>query len=326
MSRRAPASSSVCLSRHKHAGEGAGAPSKKRLTRRWRVEILSALTLAMNMHHILAGIRHVALDMDGTIYKGGTVFADTIPFLRLLHDLGIGHTFLTNNPSKNRAEYLRHLHEMGIGATADQLYTSTEATIEFIRAQWPKVNRLFVLGTPAMSQEFAGAGFELMPDDPKAVPDGVVVGFDKTLTYARLCRAAWWITQGKPYFATNPDRVCPTDEPTVLVDCGAITAALETATGRPPDAVLGKPDPAMLRGLLHRHRLQPENLAMVGDRLYTDMALARRAGAVGVLVLTGETTATEASKHTPPPDLIVPHLTEFGAQLRRAHPAKMSYA
>jgi NagD protein len=104
-----------------------------------------------------------------------------------------------------------------------------------------------------------------------------------------------------------------------LVDCGAILAALETATGHPPKAVLGKPDIAMLRGILQRHSLMPENLAMVGDRLYTDVAMAHRAGAVGVLVLTGETTAAEAAAASPQPDLIVPSLVEFGELLQAAH-------
>jgi NagD protein len=155
-----------------------------------------------------------------------------------------------------------------------------------------------------------------MPDDPNTPPDAVLVGFDKTLTYSRLCRAAWWIKNGNPFFATNPDLVCPTDEPTVLIDCGSITAALEKATGRAPQAVLGKPDPAMLRGILQRHSLAPENLAMVGDRLYTDMEMARRAGALGVLVLTGEATAADAANHVPKPDLIVPSLKEFGEMLQ----------
>ena len=124
----------------------------------------------------------------------------------------------------------------------------------------------------------------------------MVVGFDQTLTYARLCRAAWWIKQGSPFFATNPDRVCPTNLPTVLVDCGSITAALEKATGIAPQKVLGKPDPAMLQGILQRHSLKPENLAMVGDRLYTDMEMAHRAGAFGVLVLTGEATARRGGR------------------------------
>ena len=104
----------------------------------------------------------------------------------------------------------------------------------------------------------------------------------------------------------------------MLVDCGAVCAALDAATGRKPDAVLGKPDPLMLHGLLERTGLRPEQLAMVGDRLYTDMAMANYAGALGVLVLTGEATADEAAAHQPPPDLVVKNLAEFGEQLRVA--------
>lgn len=263
-------------------------------------------------------VRHVALDMDGTVYLNNTVFPTTAPFLALLNRLGIGYTFLTNNPSKSTAEYLAHLNAMGIRATAEQLYTSTQATIDFLKKNFPQTRSLFVLGTSGLCDELRHAGFELTPDDPNAPPDAVLVGFDKTLTYQRLCRAAWWIKQGKPFFATNPDLVCPTDEPTVLVDCGSITAALEKATGRSPQAVLGKPDPAMLRGILQRHSLKPQNLAMVGDRLYTDMAMARRAGALGVLVLTGEATAAEAEKYVPKPDILVPTLKEFGELLESA--------
>jgi HAD superfamily hydrolase (TIGR01450 family) len=266
----------------------------------------------------LRQIRHVALDMDGTIYNGGTLFTTTAPFLELLGQLGISYTFLTNNPSKNSADYLAHLRQLGIAATPEQLYTSAQATIEFLHERFPQYRRLFVLGTPSMNAAFTAAGFELVPDSPAAEPDAVVVGFDLSLTYARLCRAAWWIQRGKPYFATNPDRVCPTDQPIVLVDCGAICAALESATGRAPTAVLGKPDPAMLRGILHKHHLRPEELAMVGDRLYTDVAMAHRAGAFGVLVLTGETTGEQAHRHLPQPDLIVPTLAEFGTHLRQA--------
>jgi HAD superfamily hydrolase (TIGR01450 family) len=270
------------------------------------------------MKNRLGAIKHVALDMDGTIYKGGTLFDSTAPFLATLKELGISYTFLTNNPSKSVTDYLAHLRELGIPATEEQLYTSTQATIEFLREKWPGVRRLFVLGTPSMCDQFRAAGFILLADSPREVPDAVIVGFDSTLAYGRLCRAAWWIQQGKPYFATNPDRVCPTDQPTVLVDCGSICAALQAATGRAPDMVLGKPDPAMIVGILHRHVLEPHNLAMVGDRLYTDIAMARRAGALGVLVLTGETTAAEAAAHSPAPDLTVAGLAEFGERLRDA--------
>ena len=256
--------------------------------------------------------------MDDTIYKGSTLFDFTRPFLAALTDMGIGYTFLTNNPSKSVKDYLKKLATLGIEAREDQLYTSAQATIELLQEKYPQARRIFALGTKSMLEEFVKHGFQLCTDDPKDVPDALIVGFDMELTYARLCRAAWWIQQGKPYIATNPDRVCPTDEPNILVDCGSICACLTTATGRQPDAVMGKPDPAMLRGILARHALKPSQLAMVGDRLYTDVAMAQRAGALGVLVLTGEATADDAQKFSPPPDLVMPSIKEFAQELRKA--------
>jgi HAD superfamily hydrolase (TIGR01450 family) len=272
----------------------------------------------------LSHLRHFALDMDGTIYSGGTLFATTLPFLNLLGELGLGYTFLTNNSSRSAKDYLAHLRKIGVPATAQQLYTSTAATIEYLQESLPQAKRLFVLGTESMRGEMTQAGFTVTADTPEDEPDAVVVGFDTALVYARLCRAAYWIKEGKPFIATHPDRVCPTDKPTVLVDCGAVCAALQSATGRAPDVVLGKPDPCMIRGILHRHGLRPEQLAMVGDRLYTDMAMARRAGAMGLLVLTGETTAEAAAQHTPAPDLVVADLDELSEQLHAAHKQKIS--
>lgn len=259
--------------------------------------------------------------MDGTIYRGNTLFEFTNPFLASLADLGIGYSFLTNNSSKSVRDYLARLRHMGIAATEEQVYTSTHATLEYLRGDLTSVRRLFVLGTASMCEEVAAAGYALTADTAADEPDAVLVGFDMGLNYARLCRAAYWIQLGKPFLASHPDRICPTDQPTVLVDCGSICAALKEAAGRAPDAVLGKPDPRMLRGLLHRQHLEPEHLAMVGDRLYTDLEMARRAGVLGVLVLTGEATAEEARMHTPPPDLVVADIAHLGQQLRAAREA-----
>lgn len=255
-------------------------------------------------------IRHLALDMDGTIYRGGTLFDFTRPFLARMDALGIGYTFLTNNSSRSVRDYLKHLGRMGIEAGPDRLYTSTLSTIDYLREAHPGVRRLYLIGTPSLCAEFAEAGFVVVEGDEE--PEAVVVGFDLDLPFARLCKAAWWIRQGKPFIATHPDRVCPTDQPTILVDCGSICACLEAATGTSPAAVLGKPDPRMLTGILRRHGLEPGQLAMVGDRTYTDMAMARRAGALGVLVLTGESTAEDARACPTPPDLILPSLRELG--------------
>lgn len=266
----------------------------------------------------LRRIRHVALDMDGTVYSGRTLFPFTLPFLGLLGELRIGYTFLTNNSSKSTRDYLAQLAAFGIAAGADRLYSSTQATLACLNRDYPQIKRLFVLGTPSLRAEIAEAGFGICEDDPADAPDAVVVGFDTSLVFARLCRAAYWIKRGKPFLATHPDLVCPTDEPNVLVDCGSICAALEKAGGRRPDKVFGKPDPGMLSGILERHQLEPDELAMAGDRLYTDMAMARRVGALGVLVLTGETTAVAAAEAALPMDLIVADLGEFGEELRRA--------
>ena len=153
------------------------------------------------------------------------------------------------------------------------------------------------------------------------VPDAVIAGFDTALNFARLCRAAWWIKSGKLYFASHPDFICPTSQPTVLVDCGSICAALHAATGRWPDMIPGKPDARMLHGLRQRLGLKPDEFAMVGDRLYTDILMARRAKALSVLVRTGEATGAEAANSKPPPDLVVTDVGEFGRLLSKSqHP------
>ena len=263
----------------------------------------------------LGRIRHVALDMDGTIYMGMTLFDYTRPFLQRLRELGITYSFLTNNPSTSIADYLHKLEGMGIEATEEEMYTTALATIDYIRTHYPEARRLYLLGTPSMIGEFERAGFEATTDSADDRPDVVVVAFDKTLEYSRLCRAAWWVQQGLPYIATNPDRVCPTDQPTVLVDCGSICKCIEHATGRQPDIVLGKPDPNMLTGVQSRYGVRPDEVAMVGDRIYTDIEMAHNAGAFGVLVLSGETTLEIADEAPRQPDLIADSIEVLGELL-----------
>ena len=264
-------------------------------------------------------IKHVALDMDGTIYNGSTLFPFTKAFLDQLKELGIGYSFLTNNPTKGTADYVAHLAKMGISSTSDEFYTSAQATIDFLHAHHPECERLFILGTPSMIKEFENAGFVSTTDDANDVPDAVLVSFDMTLQYNRLCRAAWWISEKKLYIATNPDRVCPTDQPLVLVDCGSMCAALEHATGRKPDVVVGKPNPRMLNGIMEKLGLGPDEVAMVGDRVYTDVMMAINANALGVLVLSGETTHETGAAAKPGPDLILHDLDEFRQLILISH-------
>lgn len=260
-------------------------------------------------------IKHVALDMDGTIYMGSHLFLFTQEFLQTLRDNGIGYSFLTNNPTRSIADYLAKLEKMGIEATADNMYTTAVATIDYLKAQMPGVKRLFVVGTPSMKAEFEQAGFELTAASADDMPQALVVAFDTTLEYERLCHASWLASQGVPYIATNPDRVCPTNLPTVLVDCGSLCACIEHATGRTPDIVIGKPNPDMLSGIRFRHNLQADEIAMCGDRIYTDVAMARNAGALGVLVLSGETTLETAINSDPQPPITAKSILEFSKLL-----------
>ncbi len=263
-------------------------------------------------------IKHVALDMDGTIYMGSHLFPFTQDFLKMLRDNGIGYSFLTNNPTRSISDYLAKLEKMGIEATTDNMYTTAVATIDHLKANMPDVKRIFVIGTPSMKAEFERAGFELTSEDPGDMPQALIVAFDTTLEYGRLCHASWLASQGLPYIATNPDRVCPTNLDTVLVDCGSLCACIEHATGRKPDLVIGKPNPGMLDGILYRHGLKPDEIAMCGDRIYTDVAMARNAGALGVLVLSGETTLDTAINSDPQPPITAKNIMEFGLLLLKS--------
>ena len=282
--------------------------------------------LTPELRERLSKIRHLALDMDGTIYLGSTIFPYTLKFLADMKEAGIGYSFLTNNPSRSVADYLKKLEGLGIQADEENMYTTSLAAIDYIKTHYPEAKRLFLLGTPSMISQFEKAGYESCADDPDDVPDVLVVAFDMTLNYQRLCRAAWWASQGVPYIATNPDRVCPTDQKVVLVDCGSMCKCIEHATGRQPDITLGKPDPNMLYGIMERLDLKPEEVAMVGDRIYTDTATAHNAGAFGVLVLSGETTlevvdkVAEDARNNPapeffPPDLVCRDVKELGELL-----------
>lgn len=286
-------------------------------------------TISPELKAKLSKIKHLALDMDGTIYLGSTLFPFTKKFLADMTEAGITYSFLTNNPSISVSDYLKKLEELGIEATEDNMYTTSLAAIDYIKSHYPQAKRLFILGTPSMTTQFEEAGFISCADDPDDVPDVLVVAFDKTLAYDRLCRASWWASQGVPYVATNPDKVCPTDQRTVLVDCGSMCKCIEYATGRQPDVCVGKPDPNMLRGVFERYGYEPDEVAMVGDRIYTDTATAHNAGAFGVLVLSGETTLEVADKVAEdartnpnpeffPPDLIARDVKELGELLIEA--------
>jgi HAD superfamily hydrolase (TIGR01450 family) len=255
-------------------------------------------------------LRSFLLDMDGTVYLGPHPIPGASEFIRFLRETGRRFLFFTNNPSSDATHYAAKLGTMGIEAEPSDILTAGEATALYLAGETP-YRRLFVLGTPSFEEELRRTGLECGAKDPEAV----VLAFDKTLTYEKLERACLLLAAGLPYIATNPDRVCPT-EYGYIPDCGAIAALIEAATrgnqaqGRLPKYV-GKPNPEMARMGLAKIGAAPETSAMVGDRLYTDMEMAHRAGIGAILVLSGETLEADLDGAPRPPDYVFGSVREL---------------
>ena len=253
-------------------------------------------------------LRQVFLDMDGTIYLGSRLFPTTIPFLEYLKKKKIGYAFLSNNSSYSTEDYIARLARLGIAAAPEDFYTSQDYTIDYLKNLPDRPRRLYWLGMDSVWKTFAEAGFER---DDRA-PERVIVGFDRSLTYEKLCRAAWHLKCGVPGIATHPDRFCPTDQETWLPDCGSFIACLETATGVKLK-VLGKPDPGMLIAAAQRRNCTAAEVMMVGDRLGTDIRIGRNAHALTAWIISDTEENRAVTDVTP--DLRVRDLGELHALL-----------
>ena len=229
------------------------------------------------------------LDMDGTIYLGDRLFGCTRPFLSAVRSLGKRHLFLTNNSSKDRTAYVEKLARLGIEAAPDEVFTSGEATTRLLRERTPGAS-VAVFGMPTLEREFREAGFRLVERDP----DLVVLGFDQAFDYAKMTRLCDLVREGRPYVATHPDFNCPVDGG-FIPDIGAVIAYVKASTGREPDEIVGKPHAGIVDAIVAKYGVPRERLCMVGDRLYTDIALGAEAGIATALVLSGETSAADAA-------------------------------
>ncbi len=243
----------------------------------------------------LSDISLFLLDMDGTIYLGNRLFDCTKPFLETVRTQGKRYLFLTNNSSKDRMAYVEKLARLGIDAAPDDVFTSGEATTIRLRETMPGAS-VAVFGMPTLEREFREAGFTLV----ERAPDVVVLGFDQAFDYAKMTRLCDLVREGRPYIATHPDFNCPVEHG-FIPDIGAVIAYVKASTGREPDEVIGKPHAGIVEAIVRKYGVPKERVCMVGDRLYTDIALGAEAGIATVLVYSGETSRADAaaSPHKP---------------------------
>ncbi len=257
----------------------------------------------------LSDIQFFLLDMDGTFYLGDKLIDGSMDFLHTLDAQGKGYAFLTNNSSKNRYAYQKKLAKLGCHVNDDRVFTSGEATTIYLNKISPKAN-IYLLGTQLLEEEFTNSGFNII-NNSSIQPDFVVLGFDTTLTYDKLWKACDYIREGVPYIATHPDFNCPLEGGRVMPDAGAMISFIEASTGRKPH-IVGKPNKDIIDAVCEKYGLEKENVAMVGDRLYTDIKTGENANIISILVLSGETTREAYEASDIKADHILPSLKELG--------------
>lgn len=258
---------------------------------------------------ILAGIRCFALDMDGTIYLGEQWIDGAVEFLHRIEETGRSYVFVTNNSSKNAAVYVEKLHRMGLDVGEEKIVTSGQATIYYLRKHFPGA-KVFLLGNPLLQDEFCQGGIVLEEEKP----DVVVTAFDTSLDYRKMCKVCDHVRAGLPYLATHPDYNCPT-ESGFIPDAGAIHAFIHASAFRYPDRVIGKPNGDIIEYLTSRVNADRGQIAMVGDRLYTDIAAGRNNGLKSILVLSGEAGMEDVAGAEALPHLIFDSVKEIAQEL-----------
>jgi HAD superfamily hydrolase (TIGR01457 family) len=256
----------------------------------------------MEKNSPLEKVRCFLLDMDGTFYLGERLLEGALKFIELLDRLGLKYLFLTNNSSKDSQQYAEKITRLGLTISRDKIMTSGEATAMHLQLEKPGA-RIYIVGTPALENEFRQRGFVLTDDSP----DFTVLGFDTTLTYAKLWKLCDLVRAGVPYLATHPDNNCPT-ETGFMPDIGAVIAFVKASTSREPDLIVGKPNRLLVEKASQRTGVPVSAMCMIGDRLYTDIALGATAGIPTILVLSGETQADEVAPSPHQPSYIFENL------------------
>ena len=248
----------------------------------------------------LSNIEAVFLDLDGTVYLGGELIPGALEFLQRCQDRGIERFFLSNNSSRSVDQYLKKLHGFNIPAEKNDVLLSTHDLIYWLKNE--KVSRVWLVGTKGMRMMLEE--HEIITNSEN--PEYVVLGYDTEINYEKIATASIHLHSGVPLVASHPDIVCPSPKGG-LPDVGAYLSMFEATTGVSARHITGKPNPGMILHKIEEMGLSPNKCAMIGDRLYTDILMANRAGCVGVLVLSGEATLEDVEALEPDAELM-PHI------------------
>lgn len=241
-------------------------------------------------------IRLYVLDMDGTLYLSDRLLPGAMDLIEYFREQAVPFLMYTNNSSRSAEDYAAKLNRLKIEVQPDLIMTSADVMVDCLKTRHPG-EPVALLGTPACAETFRSAGVELSDDARIAV-----AAFDTTLTYAKLVRFCDVLRAGAVFYATHPDLNCPVDGG-MIPDLGAFLALIEASTGRCPE-IVGKPFRPTVAAISRRTGFAPAEMAFVGDRLYTDMAVARNNGAHAVLLMSGETDDAMLAASSIQPDAV----------------------
>ena len=251
--------------------------------------------------------------MDGVVYRGASgipgVAAEISRLQRIVKVL-----FLTNNATKSRADYVRHLAQFGIMVSAADVMTSSFGCAHYARERYGKGRKVFVIGESGLCDELMGeAGAKLVEEEGAEI---VACGLDRQMDYRKLDMALKNLVAGAAFILANNDPTYPT-ESGVSPGSGAIAASLSYASGRKPDAIIGKPSGYLVGLLLKMHRVKAKDAAFVGDRLDIDIRMANAAGMKSVLVLSGIAKRKDLARapKSDKPGIVLETASEVGAAL-----------
>ena len=253
------------------------------------------------------------LDMDGTVNLGYDPIDGAKEFLETLKEQGKNFIFLTNNSSKSKNDYVEKMRSLGFPCESENVFTSGMAAGMFLEEN-KKGSKVYVCGTASLKNELKNYNVDISDDGVGA--DTVLLGYDTELDYKKIRIVCDLLDAGADYYATNIDMVCPIEGGRYLPDCGSFADMFEQAVKRRP-RFLGKPDRTMIDIIAKAEGVPYENIAMVGDRIYTDVKTGINAGVTSVLVLSGETTLEDYKKSDVKPDYILDSVKDILDAIRR---------
>ena len=246
------------------------------------------------------------LDMDGTIYLDDNLFDGTIDFLEYIKSIGGRYIFLTNNSSKSVSKYVEKVNRMGIAADRNDFLTSTDVTAALLKKSGYK--KIYALGTKSFKEQLRASKLNITDELSEDI-DCLCMGYDTELTYNMLEDACILLNRDIAYIATNPDWVCPTWYG-YAPDCGSVSEMLFRATGKKPEFI-GKPKPEMARLAMKLTGFDKSETAVIGDRIYTDIACGANAGISTIFVLSGEGEISDIEKYGVKPDYVFQNIKEI---------------